>query len=212
MSRGFLIGRLFGTDIYLSLGHVLLLTFFFLSGRDDPAAAAMWCLTIVVSILVHEFGHVFAVKWWLKAESTVILSTLGGLCLHPRTQRPGQQIGISLMGPAFGFLLGALAFVLWQFELPPFAKRLAEFFVWINIVWTALNLLPILPLDGGQAMRALLEMSLPREKAFRVARIMSLVLLAAGGALALALKEPFLILLCGLMFLENLGRRTITYH
>lgn len=209
--RGFRIGRLFGTDIYCAPGFFLLVAACFLLAGPGPGA--LFCVAVIISILVHEFGHVFAVKWLLRAPSTVVLWGLGGLCLHPGTPSPGKQIGISLMGPAFGLGLGAvsLAAALLVPEVSPVLSSFLATMVWINIFWTVANLLPILPLDGGQALRAALRKTLGAGRAARIARWVSIV--AAGLALAAALYagERFLALLAVLLLFQNLMRPTVAY-
>lgn len=99
---------------------------------------------------------------------------------------PTNQILISLAGPFFGFLLaGAVVLAVpylgghveWStrflvmpsiqayFSLDPSAQpgpaylyktTLVNDLLWLNIFWGIVNLLPIFPLDGGQATRELL--------------------------------------------------------
>ena len=139
---GFSIGRLFGTDIRATGGFFLLMAaVFYLNGQERLADVALFCIAIIVSLLVHEFGHVFAVRWQLQRESSVILWGLGGLCVHPPADTPKQRIIISLMGPAFQAVLGgaAVAAYFWA----PAARPYLWGMVWINVVWLALNLLPV---------------------------------------------------------------------
>lgn len=98
-----------------------------------------------------------------------------------------SQILISLGGPAAGFVLGAAAALvamalraefdigLSDFGLPHVAvdwprgalssNRWAQAYIeyafnsalWVNIYWGMMNLMPVYPLDGGQALRAWLE-------------------------------------------------------
>ena len=143
--RGFRIGRLFGTDIYCAPNFLLFVALCFLV--FGAGHGARFAVAAIISILVHEFGHVFAVKWLLRAQSTVVLWGLGGLCVHPGTPSPGQQVGISLMGPAFGFGLAAVSLAAWLL-LPDFS--FLWMMVWINVFWTLANLVPILPL-GDQS-------------------------------------------------------------
>jgi len=207
MPSGVQIGRLFGTDIYASFGFFFLLALPFLFGVEGGyVGAAVWDLAVVVSLLVHEFGHVFAVKWFLKGRSAIVLWMFGGLCVHDPTSDRRKRIAISLMGPAFQIALWA--------ALRPFAPRgrpetVTELFLvhmlFANLVWPLLNLLPILPLDGGQAIRAAIEFRLPPGRALRAAALLSMGVAAAGVAAAcLWTDSTFLILLGGLLLLENL--------
>ena len=79
MRRGLLIGRLFGTDIYCEISFFLLIgLYMWLVGL---AAGAIFSAAVLISVLVHEFGHVLAVRRLLKTESLVVLWILGGLTI-----------------------------------------------------------------------------------------------------------------------------------
>ena len=209
--RGFHIGRLFGTDIYCAPGFLLLVAAYFLLA--GPGRGALFSVAVILSILVHEFGHVFAVKWLLRAPSTVVLWGLGGLCIHQPTSRPGKQVGISLMGPAFGFgLAGAsLAAALLAPDVSPVLNTFLAMMVWINVVWTAANLLPILPLDGGQALRAALQAALGAGRATRITRGISIVLATLALVAALHLEQRFLALFAALLLFQNVMRPGVAY-
>lgn len=204
MSRGLLIGRLFGTDIYASPSFLLLMAVYFFAYRN-PAAVAIFLVALILSLLVHEFGHVFAVKWLLKGRAVILLWMLGGLCIHERTTNAKKQLGISLMGPAFGF---ALAGVAWAIE--PLVPRpgvwagLVAMLLWINVLWNALNLLPLWPLDGGQALRAALALRIGGAKAAVAVRRISIFTAVAGIAVALQSGYFFAAILATMLLLENL--------
>lgn len=209
--HGFRIGRLFGTDIYCAPGFFLLVAAYFLLAGPGPGA--LFSVAVIISILVHEFGHVFAVKWFLRAQSTVILWGLGGLCLHPGTASPGKQIGISLMGPAFGFALGGLS-VAAALLMPEISAILAAFLammVWINLIWSVANLLPILPLDGGQALRAALRKALGPGRAGRTMRRISVAVAAVAMAAALYFGYKLAALIGALLLYQNLMRPDVAY-
>jgi Zn-dependent protease len=215
MPRGIQLGRIFGTDIYASLGFFgLLVLIFIVYGTRNAAFAAVVIIAVVISLLVHEFGHAFAARWLLKSKSKIVLWFLGGLCIHEPAKSPGQQVGISLMGPGFAAVLAGLVAIPY-FTMPDdegAMRILVEALLWINVVWTAANLLPILPLDGGQALRALLHMRLGARRSLRVARMISMATAAAAGAVAIYYGYRFAAILCVMLLLENMWGRSVTYH
>lgn len=221
MRRGLLIGRLFGTDIYCELSFFLLIALYFLTGT--AAEAAIFSVAVILSILVHEFGHVLAVRRLLKTPSIVVLWMLGGLCIYRGSPRPGQQAAISLLGPAFSLALGGLSYGLASLLLPappnilerPPPTVLAFFayvMIWINLVWTCANLLPALPLDGGKALEAGLRAALGRHRGDRVARGVSVVTSAGIVGAALYLRFPFAAALGVFLLVDNLKSRGVAYH
>jgi Zn-dependent protease len=127
----------------------------------------LWVGCVFLSILVHEFGHVLVGKWF-GSQGHIILYSFGGLAVgSSNLPHRWQRIAVFLAGPAAGFLLMALAFVLLRYVLPGRVGNAPMLVIglgllwWINLVWGLLNLLPIWPLDGGQVSRELLSGLIP---------------------------------------------------
>jgi Zn-dependent protease len=138
----------------------LVFTVLFGSSLEDPALIAAWVVLVGVSILVHELGHAFAFRIW-HVESRVVLHPMGGVTIPIRGDLPNRwsSIVVSLAGPLSGMvLLGLPALVLFEADIvtDPWddVLRLA---VYVNVAWSVVNLLPILPLDGGNVMRSVLN-------------------------------------------------------
>jgi len=121
-----------------------------------------WLLVLLISILVHELGHALTARWFGYPPS-ILLYHFGGLAFYQPYRHPARwkSILISLAGPAAGFVLFGLIFAFRVFVLPRFFFQLGENFqdlVWfmisqmifVNLVWGLVNLLPVLPLDGGR--------------------------------------------------------------
>ncbi len=119
----------------------------------------LWTAVIVVSVLVHEFGHALTALAFGQSAS-ISLMGMGGL-----TQREGrdlklwQEFLIVLCGPLSGLALCALSYQLLQMIAPsnPLIDRALTISVYVNLIWTLLNLLPVQPLDGGHLLRILCE-------------------------------------------------------
>jgi Zn-dependent protease len=125
---------------------------------DDWIRVAIWIGVVFVSILVHELGHALAGRKY-GATPHIRLHGFGGVTFLPGTifTRP-QNIAVSAAGPAAGFGLGLLVLALRQanLDLPPLARVAVLDAIYVNFVWTLVNLLPIQPLDGGQILGQLL--------------------------------------------------------
>lgn len=157
-------------------------------GMPNPGVFILiWVATVFVSILVHEMGHVFAMRYYGE-RARVVLYSFGGLAIpdvspfsggYGRARAHLPQIVISAAGPAAGFLLAAIvvglvfvgggkvAFQLSYFVIPDWAVSgvrnlylymLIQSMLWVNIFWGLINLLPVYPLDGGQISRELFMM------------------------------------------------------
>lgn len=135
---------------------------FFIGFINDTSIVSilLWAAIAFISVLIHEYGHALtALAFGQKAE--IHLVGLGGL-----TQREGSKLAlwkdfiVVLNGPLAGLLLGSAAYLLAK-TLDGHLNSLLEHALWItfyaNMVWTAINLLPIYPLDGGHLLRIILE-------------------------------------------------------
>jgi Zn-dependent protease len=108
---------------------------------------------LVVSIYIHEMGHVAALRQFgIPASAPMFIPGFGALVRlkqNPKTAVEDARVGLA--GPWWG--LGAAlaaAGAYWATSAPIWAV-IARTGAWINLF----NLLPIAPLDGGRAFHAL---------------------------------------------------------
>jgi len=150
----------------------------------------LWIVCTFVSILVHEFGHVFAGRCLGRQDSYIILYSFGGLAANSTNlPRRWQRIIVCLAGPAAGLLLYGLVLLVSHYALPRMSPALISpmllfafiMLEWMNLAWSLLNLIPIWPLDGGQVSREVLG-SLFRGRGIELSLGLSFVL---AGLLAI---------------------------
>lgn len=199
---------------------------------DAGLKLLIWVGVMFVSILVHELGH-SAVMRYFGQTPRIVLHMLGGLAiadtdfLSSRAVRrtPQQQVLISLAGPGAGFVLAALT-AAWvtalggEFRLdwtdPPFFYRyglpettsraveiLIAYSLFFNIFWGLVNLLPVLPLDGGQAARELLEMNDARHGLVRCLQLSIITGIVVAIAAWMYLDDWFMALLFASLAASN---------
>lgn len=154
---------------------------------------AIWAVVITISVLIHEYGHALTARIFGQ-EAEINLVGLGGL-----TKRTGpkikkwQEFFVILDGPLAGFALFFIAYKLQPIFNPEQYKIIAyglKVGVYVNLFWTVLNLLPILPLDGGHLMRVVLEGVLG-VNGLKVSMLISIGI-AAAVSLLLFLDQSFL--------------------
>jgi Zn-dependent protease len=124
------------------------------SSPHDWAAVGVWTAVVFVSIVVHELGHAIAGRRY-GAAPFIRLHGFGGVTFLPGAHFSRiQNIVVSAAGPAAGLSLGflILATNMASGALPPLASLAVRYGLFVNFVWTFLNLLPIQPLDGGQIL------------------------------------------------------------
>lgn len=119
----------------------------------------IWVGIIFFSVLIHEYGHALTAALFGR-EPRIELVAFGGLTYHDGDQLPiWKQFLIVFNGPLFGFFLYLGAAAVMQFVplTNPYLHTTVDTFRWVNLFWTLLNLLPVMPLDGGQLLRIVLE-------------------------------------------------------
>ncbi len=120
----------------------------------------IWMGVISLSVLVHEFGHALAALAFGQ-KTAVELVMLGGMTSRKGKKLPfWQEFLVVFNGPFAGFLL--CAFGWYGLTLLDGADNYYAFLTFsslmrINLVWSILNLIPVIPLDGGYLLSILLE-------------------------------------------------------
>lgn len=153
-------------------------------GEPHPVCVLYFALALFICLLVHECGHALAGRLLAQGEVGVFLSWLGGTCCCEKEPQCSlrQGIMITLAGPLSGLLIAGaiygwlaveqqsaasaaeLAGQLMQGQVPAelidrgpgLMWMFAAYLLQISVVWGALNLLPIYPLDGGLMMHELM--------------------------------------------------------
>ena len=112
-----------------------------------------FALGFVLSIYIHEMGHVIALrKYNIAASAPMFIPFLGAFVrLRQYPSSPAEDARVGLAGPIYG--LGA-AVVAWLAAITtgqPIWYAIAYTGAWINLF----NLIPVWQLDGGRGFRAL---------------------------------------------------------
>jgi stage IV sporulation protein FB len=138
---------------------------FFLGGglrtqtRDDMVDVLIFCTVAFAAMLIHELGHAVAARRF-GAHPWIVLHGLGGVTfLGQRGFSRRQQILISLSGPGAGLVSAALVYLFFHALRGSFSRMTVEWvvlFLEVSVFWSVANMLPILPLDGGQVLRDIL--------------------------------------------------------
>ena len=158
-------------------------------GREGFTLVAIWIAVVFVSIMVHELGHALAGRRF-GAHPEIGLHGMGGVAvMHGGYFTRWQSIFVSAAGPLASLALGtaSFAFALWQQPANGMVHVALRDLLFVNFFWTAVNLLPILPLDGGQITRDVLG---PRR--IQIAIWLGVICAAAVGLWAFSVRQTFL--------------------
>lgn len=156
---------------------------------------------IFISLLLHEAGHLLAARMCgMSVQSCTIMPYGGELRIRNRfLHGKKQKIFVAIGGPIATLIVLLLASV---FTFPG-----DDQVVHIQTAILFINLLPILPLDGGQAICALLETD---EKIYEVKTVYLLfsiiALLASIVFMSFRMPETLLFILLALfLFIQNVS-------
>lgn len=110
-------------------------------------------LMIMISLFVHEYGHLWAMKrCGLKTKGIYFIPFLGAASVADGTFKTRRdEAYIAIMGPIWGFILAAIVAIIYVITKNTLYAAAAGWMATINLF----NLLPINPLDGGRILKSI---------------------------------------------------------
>ncbi len=135
-----------------------------------------WCARLALTVTVHELGHVAALILCGAQVCGLRMEGCGLVLRCTPTEGALRTVTAALAGPAAGAglfcILRGLGYI-----------ACAE----LSLLFSCVNLLPVLPLDGGRALYAALSALAGERAAERTLDVLGLVLPVALMVLGLAL-------------------------
>ena len=140
-----------------------------------------FALGLILSIYVHEMGHVAALrKYGISAGAPMFIPGFGALVrMKQYPVEPREDARVGLAGPVWGLAAALVAYAVGSIAGYPSWLAIARVGAWINLF----NLAPIWQLDGGRGFRALTR----KQRIWATAAIGAAWFLTAEGILLLLL-------------------------
>ncbi len=166
MQAGWRIGSIFGIPIYIDSSWLIIIALMTWANGSEFAnqwqpvlafsAGLAMALLLFGSVLLHELGYSLAARSQGIQVNSITLFIFGGIAAIDRESKtPEAAFQVAIAGPAVSFMLFVLLAVVGNF-LPDksLLKSLVADLAKINLVLGLFNLIPGLPLDGGQVLKA----------------------------------------------------------
>lgn len=166
-AHGWRIGSLAGTPVYLGrswpvIAVIIIVVFGPNLARPDRGPsygyllAAGYAVLLLVSVLVHEAAHAVAARWRGHPVSRIVADVWGGHTVYDATRTsPTTTAIVAVVGPLSNLALAAVVWGVHGLTANETAQTLLGIVAVANLLVGLFNLLPGLPLDGGQIVSAL---------------------------------------------------------
>ncbi len=226
MQTSWKIGSLFGIPLFLDPLWFIILTLVTLNFGLNylqwgnvlaGSAGLVMALLLFGSVVLHELGHSIVARSQGIKVNSITLFLLGGIAaIEEESKTPGEALQVAIAGPSVSIALFVLLTLL-SYILPTssLASLMMGDLARINLILALFNLIPGLPLDGGQIFKAAVwkvtgDRFLAVHWAARAGQILGWSAIAAGAVLEFSTGE-----LVGGLWLVLLGwfgiRNATTY-
>jgi Zn-dependent protease len=200
--------KVFGIPVQVEFTFLLVVAMLASSRLRDPVFLVEWLFVVFISILIHELGHALACRSF-GLSPQITLYAMGGLTSWSDNIRvsPPKNIAISLAGPFAGFLFFGVVY--FSSSIPGvmdsvFGRQLYQDLKWVNLGWGVLNLLPVLPLDGGHVIASIEEWVSKKSRGL-IAPSLSIIVAGGIALWAFSMSWLFMAILMGVFVWINLS-------
>ncbi len=170
---------------------------------------------VVISIILHEFGHILAAKTRGYKTHRMTLMILGGVAeIEPGFEYyPKSEFFITIFGPAVNAVIFFIIMLISPDKLLEFLKGNHIFelnYFWqqiavVNVFLMIFNLLPIFPMDGGRLVRSITHMVTgDYSKSTKIANYLSIGVAGLVGIWFISIGAIMATIIMGLAILMNI--------
>jgi Zn-dependent protease len=182
--------RVFGFPVHVRSGFLIFMIL--IAGLHANAYGVWLAGSLAVFTLIHELGHAVAARS-AGADAEISLEFMAGFASY-RPTRPislPMRAVIALAGPISHIAAGALVLVAMghgPLGMPERGAVAAQAIWWAGPMIGAFNLIPVVPLDGGNVVTTLLE-RVVNEKRARQLMIWFSITITGAAAVATVFSE-----------------------
>lgn len=120
------------------------------------SAGFVMALLLFGSVILHELGHSLVARSQGIKVNSITLFVFGGVASIERESKTAEEaFQVAIAGPTVSLVLFGLFYLLSQvLPLSEVGQQIAGDLARINLIIALFNLIPGLPLDGGQVLKA----------------------------------------------------------
>jgi Zn-dependent protease/CBS domain-containing protein len=142
-------------------------------------------ILLFICVVIHELSHsLISKRMGFVVRDIILLPTGGASQIEELPEGPGKELLMAIAGPLSNFVVAIVLVVIGLFTpTSAFAglRRMAidpmslswqdtlPYLIFANVALGAFNLIPVLPMDGGRVLRALLAIVMTRGRATKIA-------------------------------------------
>lgn len=185
---------------------VFFLIMFLIGGIGRPLPITVWFVVLgFVSILFHELAHAAAFRIFGRSPS-IVMHAFGGATSAPGAPLSrARDVLVAAVGPLSQILILGLPALALRYPIARGFQSITWLIVltdmaWINLAWGILNLMPVLPLDGGRIAAGLLGGT---RNGMRIAYALGIAVAGAGVAWGLMNQQIFLAMFSAMFIATN---------
>lgn len=223
----FPLGNWFGVQVRISWFFPVLIAYFLIRPDYTLALGVAVSAILIVSVLLHEFGHILGARLTGGSGNEILLWPLGGLAfvrpagtlksqllttgggplvnlalclatLYPAMQHLGNRFLKEALNP---FVLPLLPL---KTELIPDLLALTFCLNWLLFL---VNLIPVMPLDGGRMLRTIATTRIGHRKAVELSVMVGFGVGVIAMVVGLFMERAGIVLMGAIVFIANLLER-----
>lgn len=130
-------------------------------------------VSYLFALIIHEMGHAVVAQYF-KNELTLISFMPYGAAMNLKNESMDakQELLVALAGPIVNIIACGFVIALWW--LFPVVYNFTFYFCFASIITAAINLLPIIPLDGARVILAVSSMFRKRLKVYKLLKVITI--------------------------------------
>jgi Zn-dependent protease len=170
MQKGWQFGNILGIPLYIDQSWLwIFFLFTYFNAQDfqrilpQSSAGIIWIsafsatMLLFLSVLLHELGHsIAAISQGIKVNSITLFMFGGVAAIEKESNTPENAFQIAIAGPLVSLMLYfGLNLLAEKTAFAPIFSYIIKDTSNINLVLAIFNMIPGLPLDGGQVLKAI---------------------------------------------------------